>query len=106
MVRGRHGELGVEEGEEGIPEVGGEAWVSVRNNYLGKAVEREDSVKEKLGQVGSIDIGGSREEVGPLGEFVHDSEYSIITPGCLGELGDEIHSDGVPTVRRNLQGLE
>ncbi len=43
-----HGELGVEEVEESVPELGSESRVAVRDDFLGKAMEREDSVKEEL----------------------------------------------------------
>jgi hypothetical protein len=106
VVRGRHGELGVEEGKERVPKFTCEAGVSVGDDGLGEAVVNEDAVEEELSKSRGINVGSRWKEVGPLGELVDDGEDSVVATRGLGQLGNKVHCNTIPSLLRDFKGLE
>jgi hypothetical protein len=66
----------------------------------------EDSVMEELRQSRDIDVGSRWAEMGSFGEFVHNGENSVETSGGLGQLGNKVHGNTIPSLHRDFKGLQ
>ena len=62
-------------------------------------------VTVKLGQVGGGHSGSRGKKVGAFGKLVDDGEDGIVATGSRGKLGDEIHSNAIPSLIRDFQWL-
>jgi hypothetical protein len=110
VIRCRHVEFSTEVSEEGLPEVGGEPWVSVGDNDGGEEMQAVHVVDKQEGQLLSGDALVATNEVRLLGEEVNKGGDGVVgdTVEAFGwrETRDEVKGDVGPRPRGNGKGLE
>ena len=89
-------EGGTEAAEEGLPELGCNPGVAIRNDELGQAFEAINIFQVEMGEAGSGDgLGGADEEC-LLGEEVYKGGDGVVLLSVVGDAGgqvcDQIHA--------------
>lgn len=69
-------------------------------------MKAENVVEEEAGGGGGISFIAGRDEVRLFAEAVYYDHDCGVATGSAGEVGEEIHTDGLPIVDRSVEGLE
>src|SRR6266567_5146806 len=77
----------------------------VGNDFLGEAMEFPDIAEVQVGCAGGRDGGHCFDEMRSFAYRVNNYHDSIVSSG-IGQLDDEIHTDGVPAVLWNRERLQ
>ncbi len=106
VVAGGDFELGTQVLEDGLPEVGGEPRVSVRDDGGGQAVKPVNLPDEQSSSFNSTHRLVGRNEMALLGEPIHKSEDGIKTSSSGRHVSDEVQRYTLPGCRRFGQRLQ
>lgn len=107
MKGGRHGQFGVEQLSQRLPEFGRELGIAVADDRFGYTVSSTHNVFEKqLGGVNSGRVRERRNEVSTFAVLVNDDEDRIVSrTSRTWQLNNEVHGDNLPLPFRYRQRL-
>ena len=106
VVAGGDVELGTQVLEDGLPEVGGEPWVTIGDDGGGKAMEPVDLPDEETSITNRVNRLVGWDEVALLSETIHKGEDGVKASGSSWESSDEIQRHRLPGCSRNGQRLQ
>jgi hypothetical protein len=110
VMRGGEVEFGAKGREDGLPEIRGDAGVTVRDNDSRDTLFGKDVIKEEVGQTGGWHSLVSADEVSLFGEHVNKGGDGVIGQSIMAEggrkVGDEVHGDVSPRANGDRVGLE
>ena len=106
MIRSGHGPFHAKEACQTAPEGRTEEFVTVGHDAARNTMEPDNVTTKDDGQLRGGDGDTTGREMDHFGELVGEDDDLIVTRGCGGKAGNEVHSDVVPNAIRNREGVK